>query len=63
MTQGRNVRKITLIQAIGRQAHIADEHGNVRSAPKPLAKTTARPPRNVRGFILPSSGRGACPHR
>ena len=60
MTRGRNVRKIALIQAIGRQAHIADEHGNVRSAPKYPAKTTARPPRNVRPFILPSCGCCAC---
>lgn len=50
----RNVEKRTQIQGLRHLAHIAQNGRNVQYAPKNPKKTTNRPPRNVRPFILPS---------
>jgi len=54
MARHRNVEKEKQIQYLGFFIHIAPMAGNVRKAPENQARTTTRPPRNVRPFILPS---------
>jgi len=54
MARHRNVEKEKQIQYVGFFMHIAPVAGNVRNTPENQARTTTRPPRNVRPFILPS---------
>jgi hypothetical protein len=54
MARPRNVRKFYGMQGFVPVAHIAAKGRNVQKAQENRAKTTNRPKRNVRPFILPS---------
>jgi hypothetical protein len=56
MARHRNVEKEQQTQYFGCFMHIAPVAGNVWKSPENQARTTTRPPRNVRPFILPSLG-------